>query len=194
MVEKHQDMCDKIIEKSALYFKKHGLAKTTIDDIATSLRMGKSSLYYYFKGKEEIYRAVLDKEIHILIQKIAAALAACTTPQEKLRAFGFTRMQYLKELSNIYNALKDDYLSHHSFIQAMRADYDAREFALVQTILEEGVKRGDFAIEDIALTAQAIITALKGLEYEWSLKDSDVDISRGIDTLLSILLNGILKK
>lgn len=194
MTEAHKDMRDIIIEKSSIFFARHGLSKTTIDDIARSMRMGKSSLYYYFKGKEDIYKAVLDREIALLSQKIVAALAACPTPQEKLRVFGCMRMQYLKELSNVYRALKDDYLSHHAFIRTMRAEYDARESALVRAILEEGMRRGDFAMEDPALTAHAVITALRGLEYEWSLEGNDIDIGRGIDALLNILLNGISKK
>ncbi|PKN72465.1 MAG: TetR/AcrR family transcriptional regulator, partial [Deltaproteobacteria bacterium HGW-Deltaproteobacteria-10] len=39
-------------------FAKWGLNKTTMEDIAGEAGKGKSTLYYYFKSKEEIFETV----------------------------------------------------------------------------------------------------------------------------------------
>ena len=42
-----------ILEAAQGLFSKFGYKKTTMEDIAQELHKGKSSLYYYFKNKEE---------------------------------------------------------------------------------------------------------------------------------------------
>ena len=40
-------------------FSRYGYKKTTLDDIAQAIRKGKSSLYYYFSSKEDLFQAVI---------------------------------------------------------------------------------------------------------------------------------------
>jgi AcrR family transcriptional regulator len=77
----------KIIDTSRDLFSQYGYSKTTIEDIASALHVGKSSLYYYFKDKEGILKAVLDPDIGKIRERVATALAAAQTPQEKLLAY-----------------------------------------------------------------------------------------------------------
>jgi AcrR family transcriptional regulator len=185
-----------IIDKSSIYFSKYGIYKTTIDDIARALKMGKSSIYYYFKSKDDIFKAVLDKEVESFGQKIRDAVNNAPGPHEKLKAFGTARTKCLKELKNKYPALKDSYLSDYAFFEEMRKDYDAREIILMKNILQEGVDRNVFMISDIDLTARTIVTVLKGIEYEWTIREnrSDQEIESSIGALMNIFLNGISQK
>ncbi len=52
-----------IIKAAQKRFTRHGLNKTTIEEIARDLRMGKASLYHYFKSKEEIFYEVSKLEV-----------------------------------------------------------------------------------------------------------------------------------
>ncbi len=191
MARNSEDVRDSIIDNSAKYFARFGLYKTTIDEIARSLGMGKSSLYYYFRSKEDIFKAVIEKEVSVLSEHVRRKLYACRTPREKLRAFSVARMLFLRELTNVYTALKDDYLTRYAFIQDLRRDYDLRETKLMSAILSEGVKSGEFEIRDVPLTSKTIITALKGLEYEWAMRGERESIEQNVDKLLEILLYGI---
>ena len=55
----HDDMRNTIINSASDVFEKFGFKKTTVDDIAQALRKGKSSIYYYFKSKEEDRKSVV---------------------------------------------------------------------------------------------------------------------------------------
>ena len=57
---------DAILEIAQEIFSKFGYKKTTLDDIANAVRKGKSSLYYYFSSKEDLFQAVIMKEVDIL--------------------------------------------------------------------------------------------------------------------------------
>jgi len=52
-----------IIKTAQKRFSRHGLTKTTMEEIARDLRMGKATLYHYFKSKEEIFYEATKLEI-----------------------------------------------------------------------------------------------------------------------------------
>lgn len=52
-----------IIRAALKRFIKHGLHKTTLDEVARDLRIGKATLYHYFTSKEDLYYQTLRYEI-----------------------------------------------------------------------------------------------------------------------------------
>jgi AcrR family transcriptional regulator len=180
-----------ILKASQNLFARFGLKKTTVDEIAKLAHIGKGTIYHYFKTKEQIFAEIIDKESRYLREKIYEAIQQAKTPQEKFRAFVLTRMRFLKELANYYSALKDDYLRHYPFIEKARRESFQEELNLVKSILEEGIALKVFAVEDAGLTAFAIVTALKGLEYPWTVETSLSDIEKSVNSLINVLFKGI---
>ncbi len=183
-----------IIKAAQELFARFGFVKTTVDEIARAARMGKATLYHYFRSKEDVFKEVIEKESKILNEKVKEAIDNEETSQKKLRAFVLTRMMYLNELANIYSALRDEFLNHYAFIEKTREKDFYQEIKSVKNILNEGIEKNIFVIKDAELTSFAIISALKGLEYPWSIKVSLPDIEKNIDKLLEILFHGILKR
>lgn len=182
---------DLILTTSQKLFSRFGLNKTTVDEIAKLAHIAKGTIYHYFQSKEEIFEEVIEKESMFLQNEIKKSVDAVQIPQEKLRAFVLTRFKCIKELVNYYSALKEEYLSHYTFIEKARKRNLDYEIKMVGDILEEGNKSNTFAIEDINLTALAIVTALKGLEYPWSIETPLHDIEKSINILLAVLFKGI---
>ena len=175
-------------------FSKYGFLKTTVDDIAKAARIGKASIYHYFKSKEELYVNVVEKEHQLLIKEIEDAICKETNPKKKINVYIINRMKYLNELANVYSALKDEYLEHYAFTERIREKHFNKEMEILQSILKEGVERDIFEIEDIGLTTFAIITALKGLEYPWMINAPMPNMEENLEKLLEILFNGIIKR
>lgn len=185
---------EKIIETARFVFSKIGFRKTTMLDIAKALYKAKSSLYHYFKNKEEILKAVVEKEGEIFKKKLEEVLNSTDDPKEKLVLYSKTRMKTFNSLANFYSAFKDDYLNNYAFIQDLRKEYDRFEFETIKRILDEGNEEGIFHVGDTSLTSWAIITAMKGLEYPWAVSGDPEKIDKDIDALLSILFYGILRR
>ncbi|NUN10756.1 MAG: TetR/AcrR family transcriptional regulator [Ignavibacteriaceae bacterium] len=59
-----------ILEYASLRFGKYGVAKTTIDELARDMRMGKASLYHYFSSKEDLYYQAIEFEAERFLKKI----------------------------------------------------------------------------------------------------------------------------
>jgi len=182
-----------IVNVARHIFSRFGFKKTTMDEIAVASRKGKSSIYYYFSSKEDIFRAVVEKEASILKQELVKATKDAESPSQKLKIHVLVRMRSMEKLANFYSAIKDDYLSHLDFIDNIRKKYDQEEIQMMEGILTEGVENGMFEIEDTSLAAIAIVTALKGMEIPlfWDVEEKDVE--RRLDHLIHILFNGVLK-
>jgi AcrR family transcriptional regulator len=184
-----------IINAASDIFSKYGYKKTTMDDIALALGKGKSSIYYYFRNKEEIFQAVLEQEVILLKTKLQKAVNRKKHHKGKLKAYIITRMKGFESMINFYNAVKNEYLSQFEFIERIRHKYDQEEIGTVQGILEEGVEKGDFSIEDPSLAAVAIVTSMKGFEIPLFITGKkEQDIEQIVDKLMKMLFNGILKK
>ena len=183
-----------IVNVARHIFSRFGFKKTTMDEIAIASRKGKSSIYYYFASKEEIFQAVVEKEAEILKQELIKATNEADSPELKLKMHVLIRMRTMEKLANFYSAIKDDYLGHLDFIEKIRKKYDQEEIQMMESILVEGVKNGSFEIEDTSLAAIAIVTAMKGMEIPlfWGVEGKDVE-SR-LDHLIHILFHGVMKR
>ena len=183
-----------IVDVAQRLFAKYGFKKTTIDDIARSAHIAKGGIYYYFNSKEDIFRAVLEKESRLWNKKVKELISRTNTPQEKLRAYFVARINYLSQLSNFYSALREEYLEHYSFVENIRKKYFREEIEIVKAILKEGTEKRVFQIEDLELMAFVIVATLKGLEYSWTMKIPIPNIEKHVDLLVKVLFNGLLKR
>ncbi|MDC1107087.1 TetR/AcrR family transcriptional regulator [Prolixibacteraceae bacterium] len=175
-------------------FSKYGYKKTTLDDIANAVRKGKSSLYYYFDSKEDIFQEVIKKEADILRQELSKVLRKDTDPEEKLRDYILTKITTYRQLANFYNAIEND-TAAVSFVESMKATYDQEEIRMMKRILLDGARRGRFAIQDFTLAAIGITTAVKGLELPLSAGTyKEIDLEKSVDAILQILCYGIMKR
>jgi AcrR family transcriptional regulator len=183
-----------IVNVARHIFSRFGFRKTTMDEIAIASRKGKSSIYYYFASKEEIFEAVVEKEASILKQELIKAISEAESPAQKLKAHVLVRMHTMGKLANFYSAIKDDYLSHLDFIEKIRRKYDLEEIQMMQNILDEGVQNNMFEIADTPLAAIAIVTALKGMEIPlfWGVEEKNTE--QRLDRLIQILFHGIIKR
>ena len=193
MVNK-EELRKKIIIISGQIFSRYGFKKTTMDEISKSLKMGKSSIYYYFNGKEEIFEAVVLYEANILRNELTTAIKSVESPIEKLRNYVFVRMRSFEKLSNYYNAIFDKNLDHFDFIETIRSQYDREELAILRLLLYHGARKKVFSVTNSEYTAIAVQTALKGLEVPLFWKKKEVNIENRLNAILDVLFYGIVKK
>jgi AcrR family transcriptional regulator len=184
----------KIIITAGQIFSHYGFKKTTMDEIASALKMGKSSIYYYFESKEEIFEAVVLYEANLLRNELTTTIKSVESPVEKIRNYVFVRMKSFEKLSNYYNAIFDKNLDHFEFIENIRAKYDREELAILRLLLYHGARKKVFNVANSEYTALAVQTTLKGLEVPLFWKKKELHLEDRLNAILDVLFNGILKK
>ncbi|MCK5170470.1 MAG: TetR/AcrR family transcriptional regulator [Bacteroidales bacterium] len=196
ILKKQKSIQLKIVNIASTVFSKLGFKKATMKDIARAAGMGKSSIYYYFTSKEEIFEEVVKKEANALSLELEKkVINVIDNPKDKIRNYVFIRMKYLKEMVNFYEALKNDFLGNLAFTERIRKKYDKEEQQTIKNILEEGVNQGIFNITNTKIAAMALVTFLKGLETTMII-EQEIDsngLEKTLDDILQILFYGMVK-
>lgn len=111
--QKHHQAYDKkreeIIKAAEKRFIRHGLRKTTVEEIARDLRIGKASLYHYFPTKEELFNETVKWQSAEYVQQLGHIFNdEGLTPLERViayfslkRAFG-SKFKLLEQLVSGY--------------------------------------------------------------------------------------------
>ena len=184
----------KIVITAGQIFSRFGFKKTTMEEVAKALKMGKSSIYYYFNSKEEIFEAVVLQEANTLRNELTKAIKSVESPLGKMEKYVFVRMKAFEKLSNYYNAIFDKNLDHFEFIEKIREKYDREELAILRLILYDGARKKVFNVKNSEYTALAIQTTLKGLEVPLFWKKREVNIDQRLKAILDVLFYGIVCK
>jgi len=184
----------KIVDIARNIFTHFGFKKTTMEEIALATRKGKSSIYYYFDSKEDVFKAVVEREAEELKEELIKKIADIEDPIERLKVYITVRMRKLNKLTNFYTALKSDYLSHFEFIEEIRKSYDLDEVRIIAGIIQEGIEKGKFSVDDPQLSAVAIVTAMKGLEVPILLNKEHGNFEARMNNLINFLFYGMVKR
>jgi len=189
----HNDMRNNIVSIASDVFEKFGFKKTTVDDIAQALRKGKSSIYYYFKSKEDIFKAVVEKEADAHRAEINRIMESNLNTIEKLKSYVKARMLAVKIMANYYTLIRNNDVSNLDLIEKLRAKYDTEELSIIKRLLNEGMDNGLFKVKDIELSSIALLTAMKGLEFPLFIDSPKADnLDKILDDMLDILFYGLV--
>ncbi|MDP4291094.1 MAG: TetR/AcrR family transcriptional regulator [Bacteroidota bacterium] len=184
---------DKLVRFARDIFAKYGFHKTNINDIALAGGRGKSTLYYYFSSKEDIYKAVIESELVDLREDLIDEVNLAKDPQSKIKAYVLSRINFLSRYKNLYAAIREQSKSRFSFTESIRQKFDLMEVQLVTNILNDGVKKGYFKIKEPEFAATGFIGALQGVQFQLLSPIKKIGFEKTLDSLLEILLFGLIK-
>src|SRR6201996_4570838 len=188
-LQKDEVIVRDIIDTARDLFKKTGFKKTTMGDIARSLGKAKSSLYYYYPSKEDIFEAVLYTEMDELLTKIREGMQQASSSKEKLITYCRCRLHKLNELCNLSDALKSEIAELHCIVSDLKSKFDTSHVELVKEILAEGVSNGEFKKvnpDNIELVAYLMVSSFRGLAVPLMVSPGGFQLDQQIDSIVDI--------
>ena len=172
----------------------YGYNKTTMSEIAADCGMSAGNIYRFYPSKIDIAEAMTRKfsaENHAAYANIIRDSAK--SPSAKLSAFFNARLERtfrifemnpkLMELAAIMGRERPDYL----------AEERAQERILIEKILEEGRKSGDFALpDDLTITADLVQCAMLKfrIPHLWTMEQLD-SLRVEMEGLLNLIFTGL---
>lgn len=193
---KTDEIRDRIIEVAQKVFSRFGFDKTTMELIAKDAGKGKSTLYYYFKNKEEIYAAVIEKEGNFIQNELFKIINSSGDTKTIFRNYSLKRFELTKIVINYFSVVKEEYLKHYQVIQKYRRKHDEFEMMAIKQILLKGISNNELNLEENQVddVAFGIASAIKGLEIPLFIESQNNTVERKINILLDLFFNGLLKR
>ena len=140
-----------------------GYEAVSMRQLAAEVGVQAAALYRYFPTKEDLLFALMRGHMDALAEAWREAQPASIDPVERLAAFVenhiafHVRRRHSTHVSNMeLRSLSPERLTH---ILKMRSAYEKE----LRGILRDGAEQGRFAIDDVGLTAMALIQMMTGV-------------------------------
>lgn len=135
-----------ILEVAAREFADKGLAGARIDEIAEKTNSSKRMIYYYFGGKDELYRAVLERSYTSIREREAAENFEAMPAIEALKAHVAHTFDYHVAHPEFVRLVMNENIHRAAHLAQVPGIKDRNEavIAQLQAIVEKGVAEGTF--------------------------------------------------
>jgi AcrR family transcriptional regulator len=164
-----EERAERILNVAAELLLRHGYRRVTIDDVAAGADIGKGTVYLHWNTREELFRAVFEREVHQAMRELLQALGQ--DPQECL-LHRFARAYFLAIMNRpllrgfilgdpdlLGRLAKPRGTAHDDRHRLMSRTY----FAL---LAEHGLLRDDLDVDAIAYACQATFEGFLRAEAE----------------------------
>jgi AcrR family transcriptional regulator len=185
---------NQILDAATEVFAQKGFSKARMDDIAAESRLSKGALYLYFKSKDAIILALLDR----MFRREMSALEVLQDEDVPARE----RLERLMEhiTSDVQNWLRIVPVAYeflglifrNKTVQNAFRQYLRMYLDLVIPILQQGMERGEFRTLDAKSVALAMGAIYEGTILLWVYDPESVNVEEHIRSGIRLLLNGLI--
>lgn len=182
-----------LIEVARKLFADNGKKDVTMNDIAEASKKGRRTLYTYFNNKEDIYKAVIDKELDTILERLAVVSSQKTEPDVKLTNHIMTHLDAVKDVVNRNGSLRADFFHDIYEVERKRRKIDVKEIALIRSIISAGIEKDIFKKMDIELSSIIIFYAIKGLEVPYIRQNISSEFEKNKNSIVEFIFMGIKK-
>jgi AcrR family transcriptional regulator len=183
-----------IMDAAQEVFIQKGIDEARMDDIAQQTGLSKGTLYLYFKSKENLVTAILDRIFAGAFKGLEDRKYAPKSATEAIFRFteeaihGYKRM--LRFTPVVYEFLALAF--RNKIVQRAMKQYFDDYMKILVPIVQSGIDSGEFRRVDAQEVAIAAGAILEGTVLLWAYDKNLVDVERHIRSGVKLLFEGIL--
>jgi AcrR family transcriptional regulator len=191
-----------ILEAAQKRFGLYGLEKTTMSEIASDINMSKGSIYYYFPDKEQLYKAVIEKEHDEFLQKVKERIDKMSDPAEMLKEYVKINLQFFRIFLNLSRTKLNEIKGLNPLMKEIVTSQRTKETTILINIFKKGNENGYFGIqnpEDIAILFLDLLRGLRRMivgkkEVFYLEKEEYDEMTKKVFLFTEIFINGLMFK
>ncbi|MDJ0830273.1 MAG: TetR/AcrR family transcriptional regulator [Desulfobacterales bacterium] len=183
-------------------FAQRGYSATHVNQIADEAGIGKSTVYEYFKTKEDLFFAAIKEWMFQFESQLAEQIKDRKDPIEKLNAVADLTMQWVEPMDPSTLRLSLEILRHSLMENGifrkrrhLMKELHAGSKHLVIDVLLEGISKGVFKpkiAQDTENIAINLLAYLDGISLHSMISENYIDLKRQINFYMQHLLQTIL--
>jgi len=160
-----------IQEAAEKLFAEKGFHLTTVEEIAREANLAKGTIYLHFANKKDLFLSVIEKKLHVLLEKIKVGITQGKSFSEKIRlAIGV----HLKFLENNANFFKITQTFPEQFKKELEQKLlqrvikiNSQYLALVDSLIKQGIEEGEIKNLNPRKLAVILIGIVHSLTIYW---------------------------
>lgn len=184
---------DQILDAATEVFSRKGFQQARMDDIAEESQLSKGALYWYFKSKDEIIIAILDRLFQHEFKDLEKLRDEPLSASESLWIFTERVIQDMKRMLGMIPIAYEfvALASRSKVVQEAIRRYFNRYLTILVPIIERGIASGEFRELDATEAALAAGAICEGTVLLWVYDRTLVEPERHIRSGIRLLLEGL---
>lgn len=189
---------DLILDATERIMSRYGFRKMTMEDIAKEARVGRRTIYLYFKNKEDVALSSIGRVVELAEARMKEILDSDLDTVDKLRQMLTERVMrrvravagYHESLDELFEVVRPAYIER-------RKQYFTIEKDLITKILTAGKSEGNFIISDPEASSFALLHATNAyLPYSLSVKElgNPDQIQQQLAAMVELLILGLTNR
>jgi len=185
------EMKCRILATAERLFRDIGYLKTTVADIAKTLKMSPANVYRFFDSKKAIHEGVA-RRLMAEVEDAAEAIAAKPAPPA-------VRLKELLATVSVMNAERfvGDAKIHEMVAIAMEESWDVcdahiqRILMAIAAVIADGAKSGAFNVTDIELAAKCVCAGMLRFFHPQMIEQSAKKPGPSLDQMIDFIIAGL---
>lgn len=176
--------------------RQHDYHAISVEAITKMAGVSKGTFYVHFESKDALYATIFSQyvdKLDTLYERFLDALPPHMPSYDKMLALLMGTVDIMTAQVG-YENIKNLYRLQISKTVSTEVVYgrNRKLYSLYARVLECGIRQGEF-VSELSLEAltRHFVMAIRGLTYEWCIRDVDFDLKQESDAHFRLLLNGI---
>ena len=186
---------EEIISASDAVFERYGYLRVSMQDISNECKKGRSTLYHYFKNKEEVLDAVCDRFFSRCMEESEATISKRRSFSANIESFNEVKIKRLREVVLKYKLVIEDMRQDPSLLIMQSRIMSEEEILVVKLMISWALENKEIAElneEDSQFLAETLQSVFKCFDQEIILFGKFPQFESKITWLAQILHKGLM--
>jgi TetR/AcrR family transcriptional regulator, fatty acid metabolism regulator protein len=189
------DKPQQIIEAAIRVFARKGYYNSRVSDIARAAGIAAGTIYLYFDTKQEILISLFRDKMAAFVAAAWRAIGEERDAIAKVRRLVYLHFEILERQPELAEVVQVELRQGQKFFRGPATQEIAGYFALIASVLEEGVATGLFRADlPVKLTAKMLFGAMDQMATSWVLGKRGYRLVDVAPAVADLFLQGIAVK
>ncbi len=186
------DKPQQIIDAAIRVFARHGYYNSRVSDIAKEAGMASGTIYLYFKTKDDILVTLFREKMAQWVAAVDMAIADAPDAAAKIRRLVALHLRVLEDDPDLAEVVQVELRQGHKFFRGASAHEITAYFALIETVLEQGIAAGLIRPDvPVKVATKMLFGAVDQVATSWVLGKRQYRLSDTADAVADIFLKGV---
>lgn len=193
-IEDYDKVKGDIVKAAGQVFQKYGFIRVSMQDISKASGKGRSTLYYYFKNKNEVLDAFAAEIFLEMLSNSQKLLNAKNGFVDNMEVYYKTKLINLKKILKQYDKVFEDVKDDPILCVQKSKLFFKEEIDDIGTIISWAIEKGELAsiaTDDVKFLSETLVTAFRSFEMEMVLYGGLENFENKLNWLAQILYKGL---
>ena len=196
--EEAQATRERLLDAAETIFRDRGVTRTSLAEVATAAGMTRGAVYWHFKDKADLFRAMCNRAtlpLDTMFERAGETVAS--DPLGTLRALSIGALQSLATDSRAQNVFeivfhKSELVDDLAGIATTQARERGTCLAQIEEIVRQAAAAGQLPADvDPHLATQGLHALMVGIMHEWVLDPAAYDLHLAAPAFIDMFLAGL---